>query len=268
MDVKNSQFYFFACMVLFPEQVMKVLAPGMNPKKLQKVHHLLREAYHTKPDVKEFIDGAISGELYGMLAASLERKHNKKFKKKRVKDICFRTLFSRKGQCQKSKALLQEHYPGVVKACEFVNTAAGERESVNKIYSIPYLLQRLEARILIDLVAVTAVEQGTAPFTTIHDSYLLKSSDVPLVKFIIEDTFKTLGLPAPTLSYDGGTVEVANDIFPMAQPSRVAVTEKACVKPITLSKLMDGYGLEKAPEVPPHVAERLRQLDERFKKHS
>jgi hypothetical protein len=207
VDVKNSQFFFFACMVLFPDKTMKILARGMNPRKLQKVHDHLRDYYDNNPDVKEFIDSSLSGEIYSILIT----KFGGKLKKKAVKNICFRTLFSTKGECKKSKEKLRKHYPKVVEVCEFINTQARIKDG-NEVYSIPLLLQRSESRTLLDLVAVSVANQGAGMFTTIHDSYLCKESDVPLFERVIEKTFKTIGLPKPTLSvemkngYDRGKI--------------------------------------------------------------
>ncbi|GGK80729.1 hypothetical protein GCM10011405_30610 [Rufibacter glacialis] len=201
LDLKASQFFFFACMVHYPEQCTEVLRRGMSPLRLREVMHTMRASYEKYADVREFVDASLGNNIY----ATIMGRYGGSLGKAAVKDLCFRALFSSSGQSPEEKKVLCERYPNVIKLCENINNWAKKQEKRNRlggnpdapIYSIPQLLQRLESRILIDMVALRAADHTDKPFTTIHDSFLIAPSDAPLFRAVIEDTFRGLGLPVP-----------------------------------------------------------------------
>ncbi|TXK30858.1 hypothetical protein FVR03_20165 [Pontibacter qinzhouensis] len=204
LDLKASQFFFFACMVLHPEQCIRVLKKGMKLTRLKEIMHTMKEFYDRYDDVKEFVDASISNTIYQVIGI----KYNGQYSKKEVKDFCFRALFSRSGQSREAKDILQIHYANVVRLCELINNKAKKEEKANMtagnpdaaVHSIPQVLQRLESRILIDMVALRAVNLTANAFTTVHDSFLIASVDVGVFESLIATTLTQVGLPTPALS--------------------------------------------------------------------
>ncbi|GAB2541061.1 hypothetical protein GCM10027189_24990 [Rufibacter soli] len=201
LDLKASQFFFFACLVMYPDQCLTVLSRGMSTLRLKEVMHSMRVSYDRYADVKEFVDASLTNFIYDTImeryAGTLDRAA--------VKDMCFRALFSRSGQSKDAKKALRGQYPNVVRLCENINNRAKKDEKANSIagrpddpiYSIPQILQRLESRILIDMVALRVGDHSEYPFTTIHDSFLVAATDAPVFRAVIADTFTELGLPVP-----------------------------------------------------------------------
>lgn len=129
------------------------------------------------------------------------------YDKSAVKNLCFRAFFSRSGQSRDAKRVLKQHFENVVRLCEVINNRSNNIKKHNQlnyresdpIYSIPQLMQRLESRTLLDIVALKVSDHAMFEFTTIHDSFLCAASEAPLFKFMIEDTFLSLGLPVPVV---------------------------------------------------------------------
>ncbi|WP_066836495.1 hypothetical protein [Rufibacter ruber] len=190
LDVKNSQFFFMACLTKYPKQCMEILKKsGMKATDLKVVFHNLSYYYETYEDFRSFVDAAEVGEVYQTMTARFASV-GKTYPKKKVKDMCFAAFFSERGESVKTKAKLATLYPMVVAACENIN--GGE-------LPLPMLLQRLESAMMIDRVAVLVNDNATHPFTTVHDSFLAGQEDIEMIEQVIIEEFGKAGLPVPNL---------------------------------------------------------------------
>lgn len=189
LDIKNSQFFLFSLLRSHAKQVVPILKglqaanPGKDKHSLSQSLELITYFYNTYEDVRSFLDTSADNTIYQVMMQQYRKK------KKFVKDLCFKALFSSEGQCAKSKEKLKRFYPNVVRLCESINT--------NGKYPLPKILQTLESRIYLDIVALEAIQNGAAPFITVHDAFYIKPCDTALFRFLIEDVFARLNLPGP-----------------------------------------------------------------------
>ncbi|MFD3000427.1 hypothetical protein ACFS7Z_08660 [Pontibacter toksunensis] len=211
IDLKASQFFFFACMVLHPDQCLEVLKKEMKQVRLNEIMHTMKHYYDSYEDVKEFVDVSLTNSIYQTIMSKFNGQYGKTY----VKDLCFRAFFSRSGQSKEEKDLLKAHYPNVIRLCEIINNRARKEEKQNvlngkadaPIYSVPQLLQRLESRIMIDIIALKASGlanrnaslQACHEFTSVHDSFIIAAADEQIFRSLIATTFADLGLPAPVV---------------------------------------------------------------------
>jgi hypothetical protein len=63
-------------------------------------------------------------------------------------------------------------------------------------------MQRLESRLVTQLIAAKMIHEGVGPFLTIHDSYLVLPEHQATVIKIIEDTFRSFQTEPPLLSIE------------------------------------------------------------------
>jgi len=204
VDLKSSQFFFFACLVLYPNACIDILRDGMSKSMIREICLLLKQYYDNFSDFKEFIDASLNNSIYQYIMSKFDNIYSKE----EVKAFCFRAFFSRQGQSREAKGILKKHFPNVVRACGKINNKARKvykENSINNklndpIYSIPQLLQRLESRTMIDIVALQASKIVTHAFTTVHDSFLCSTVDADIFKSEIKSTFKELGLPVPAVN--------------------------------------------------------------------
>jgi len=189
IDIKNSQFYFLSCLTLFSKASIELLKEtGIPVIRLKETCHLLDYYYNNYSDFKEFIDLCLSGNIYNYLIENLPFNN---LTKSKVKDLCFKALFSSSKQCASSKKKLKVVFPSLVRVCEIINSTETP---------IPLLLQRLESSILIDRIALKGCDNSIHPFTTIHDSIICSVEDVDLFGYLFETTFEDVGLPLPILT--------------------------------------------------------------------
>jgi len=208
IDIKNSQFYFLACFTLYPEACTKILKSSVNKQELKNIFHLLGFYYDTFPDFKAFIDTSLQGTVYDLLIDRLNIKgKGYKAKKKKAKDLCFGALFSKHGECENLKAVLVGKFPNLIRVCEIINSGQ---------YPLPMLLQRIESHMMVDMVAVRAADNVEGVYTTVHDSVLCGSSDLPIFKAMIEDAFNTVDLPQPVVAIKNNS-EKAEQILEVEQ---------------------------------------------------
>jgi hypothetical protein len=191
IDIKNSQFFLFGLLRSHSASIKPILKGmrahnnGKDKLNLYQIFDLIQHFYNTYEDVKQFLDASADNTIYQVMMQQYDKK------KKFVKDLCFKALFSAVDQCAKSKKKLNRFYPNVVRLCESVNT--------NGRYPLPQILQTLESRIYLDMVALEAIQNAAAPFITVHDAFYIKPCDTALFKFLIDDTFKKLNLPTPKM---------------------------------------------------------------------
>ncbi|MBF8962143.1 hypothetical protein I0P70_02700 [Pontibacter sp. FD36] len=189
IDIKNSQFFLFSLLRSHSNEVKPILKgltaanPGKDNLSLEKTLSLIQDFYDRYEDVRTFLDASADNSIYQVMMCQYSKK------KKFVKDLCFKALFSAEEQCVKSKEKLMWFYPNVVELCETINTHGR--------YTLPKILQTLESRIYLDMVALEAIQQGAAPFITVHDAFYVKPCDTSLFTYLIEDTFAKLCLPSP-----------------------------------------------------------------------
>ncbi|QHT68717.1 hypothetical protein GXP67_19740 [Rhodocytophaga rosea] len=187
IDIKNSQMFFMSCLTLYKEQSYQILKKNYNTTLLYKNLHLMDYYYNSHADYKTFIDHSISGNIYQFIIKGF-KEIGKIYTKKQVKDMCFKALFSKEGECKRSKKILNHLFPSVIQVCEIINRNDG---------GFPKLLQRFEARTLLDMIATKANEVCPFPFVTVHDSYICAPQNKELFLQLIKDTFTNLGLPIP-----------------------------------------------------------------------
>ncbi len=186
VDLKNSQFFFLACLTLHKEASEEILK-GFSG--LKGYLELLRFYYEQYPDYKSFTDSALNGSLYEY-AIQQYASIGKKVSKERMKELLFKAIFSQAGECPQSERILSMVFPSLVKLGNIMNQEPGR---------LPRLLQVCEARCLLDRVADQAIQLGVV-FATVHDSFICKPDDVPLFKHLIKNTFTQLNLPCPQTS--------------------------------------------------------------------
>ncbi|MBF8963009.1 hypothetical protein I0P70_07120 [Pontibacter sp. FD36] len=204
LDIRNSQFFFLACLTLYPEACTDILKSSVNTRELRTILHTLRFFYYTYPDFKDFIDASLEGTVYDSLVDRLNLTgKNYKVRRNKAKDLCFGALFSKKEQCENLKSLLVWEFPNLIRVCEIIN--GGE-------YPLPMLLQRIESHMIVDTVAVTAADNVDGIYTTVHDSVLCGASDLPIFKALIKDAFDTAGLPQPMVSIKNNGSQVEHEI--------------------------------------------------------
>ncbi|MET4072957.1 hypothetical protein ABIB44_000188 [Hymenobacter sp. UYCo722] len=207
IDIRNSQFALLAC--LMTANVLPILTEKAqdNPTQVANAIATLQAAYVAHEDVRLFCQYALAGQLYAWVAGELG------ISEAEAKQSLFRCLFSGSKEGLTLKKKLLPLLPNLVAVCGELNdgeqmtiiwktkkAASGRLYSQqvceNKENMLPFLMQRLEARILIDRVAVEAVaDPNVGEFVTIHDSFICRPKDRARIKQLFYGTLEMLGLP-------------------------------------------------------------------------
>lgn len=189
IDIKNSQFFFLAAASLYQDECYNILNEGMSDDDLSLVFKTLKHFYTKYQDVKEFIDCSLDNTIYELLISRL----GTTFTKKKIKNLCFRVFFSKKSECIRSKEILKPYFPNLIRMSEIINTKSN--------YPLPMILQRLESRVFIQMIAEEAAAgHGIInEYITVHDSIIASQTDAKKFENLIKSFFLDLGLPVPIL---------------------------------------------------------------------
>lgn len=99
-----------------------------------------------------------------------------------IKDMMFCVLFSKPTSYLKEKELFNKHFPTIA---AFIN----DFKIDNGYEQFAILLQRIEARVVLDLICPLLIAAGIF-LVTVHDSWIVKDEDVERAKEIINSVFE------------------------------------------------------------------------------
>jgi len=173
-DIVNSQMVILATIIRYPEQSTRILPEFSGDiKKLQKIKN--------KPDVVEFCKRAENGTLYEWIGSEMN------VNRKDAKSFMFKMLFSKWFEFKPDKDDYNKVIPNIIEIC-------GKLNGYDK-KTIPKMCQRFESRVMIDMVGKGMAEQSEHPFYTVHDSFAMHPSDLPLFESIYKGVFEKLEIP-------------------------------------------------------------------------
>lgn len=191
IDIKNSQMFFLACLCKYPDVANEILMEDWNDKATaEQCIRYIKNEFEQNDDFQQFTERALDGSIYEFIQSNLKKK-GKPYKRDAAKKKVFYTIFSDGSKSNETREKMAKLFPTVIKVCTVLN---GNDKKI-----VPKLMQTFESRIMIDKVAVSAVEKGLGKFVTIHDSFICASSQVEKFKSHISEVFLQVGLPVPVL---------------------------------------------------------------------
>ena len=221
IDIKNCQPYIFSAILVNPN-IIKTFAPEFN-----SLIPML-ERFSKFVDVKAFHLDCHLGVIYDYFVDTIcnNMDNGKPIDKLRARNISKKKLIgflysnpngqhgndSNKNYSKKMfKAEFKRLYPNVFDAACFIKS--NSIESIQSFYykdvkavgpktNLPCLMQRIESRILLGIVAPRLIEAGIQDFVTIHDSFVVLSDDQVTASEIVINSFSSLGIRPPNLKCD------------------------------------------------------------------
>lgn len=187
IDFANSNGFYFGVIAQSPEAILNLMGKDIRREDVLFIANHYSSQY---PDFMEFVDSAVTGTLYEFLVERV-RIRGRKISRTTAKKIVMKFMNSSPDQFVHLKLELAKYLPTVVKVCNHLNA--------NGSKAIPRLLQRVEATIIIDHIAVSLTGVLKQPFTTIHDSFLCSSDEADIVVQAIVDTHSGYGLAVPRI---------------------------------------------------------------------
>lgn len=209
LDLKNSQFQNFSALAINDPKMLTELLKT-NPrdikhkdKKEEKKRkekevaynknlpadiHTIQYFYQTYADVKEFVDHALTGELYIHTQKRLKEKGIVKTEKE-VKDLFFPAFFSEEHECKREQNILAKVYLNMIRLSNILNK--------DKRNAFSMLLQRFESNMIIDKVCVALYAKQVSPFFSIHDSIVYPQHFTEIVEQTFVDIYTQMGFVVP-----------------------------------------------------------------------
>jgi hypothetical protein len=208
VDVKSSQPYFLSLILNYPS-LIETFAPEFN-----SITGIIR-SYNQSEDFKLMLKDTSDGAFYHRIGEPF----------KLSKDQLKRDLFHHVLYCSSyepkqedtvydarnfTRTVFRSRYPTVlscidqvkkikIKYFPFVDDLNKQRnKKVRPFTLLNMLCQRIESRILLDKITAELVERGVGS-ATIHDAWILKESDVSVLKEVVQFVFERLGVFAPML---------------------------------------------------------------------
>jgi len=218
-DVKSSQPYFLSMLFVKPELIH--LVPEFLP-----IQHVL-EKNAGDSNIQTYSDDCCQGMFYAKCMLMLgDGKQDVKDLSEEEKEVLKKMLFQHifygnNGNYHKDEKKREERhrvetrfkmlYPAVhdnlvmlkrtrKEQLPFLHEYYRSKNKATKMYSTPNCLaQRIESKILLDIVAATMFSLGI-PVYTIHDAFILKSAHLDTLKQILEQVFTVrLGVRSPKI---------------------------------------------------------------------
>lgn len=204
VDIKNSQPYFFALLLNFPDKLIEILP---------EFKALLFE-FGKGSDRRQFLQLCVDGLIYDYWQHYRNISRNEA-KGEIMKVLLFGKMDSRgknHGNVRSRFKYLFKDVFDCITMLKSINDA--EHPFIQKIYKEIYgkydrsesyknlnlICQRLESRILLGFSKKIIDENLLAyPFLTVHDSFLVAEEDIDKLKSSFSQYMDGLGLPAPTL---------------------------------------------------------------------
>lgn len=184
LDIKNSQPYFLYTKLLKEESI--------DLNELELYGNLV-----------------LNGKLYEYLVeifncVSFEKlsDYEKPIQRKKAKLNLFKIFYSKVGSYKKIKEIFGSKFPTIM---EFINNTNFEENSTLAIQ-----LQERESITVLDVIMVGLQKLEIYPFT-IHDSFIVTESELPIVKKIVIDSCVDLFGVAPQL-HEEGLFDMEDDI--------------------------------------------------------
>lgn len=211
VDVKNSQAYFLAVMFRYPGILHLI-------PEFEQVSNVISD-YRGSSSIRMFYDHSRSGALYDnlMTATNMSRKEFKKmlfghvffaapYHHRDDEDLARERRYARNlfgMQYRDALELLDKLKLTTKKTLPLVYDMTRRKGKKGKFYSKMYatpnmMAQRLETKILLDLVTRSLLEEGI-DVCTLHDAWILREQDLEAFKTVFQIVFDRLGLDAPTL---------------------------------------------------------------------
>lgn len=169
LDFKNSQPFFLGCEL-------------RNNKEMDK------------DELNQYLDLVINGQLYEFLAFKYEEindtgKSNQELRNI-AKEIIMQTYYSKVTSYKKEKDFFRSIFPNIMNYIDQTNKVENN--------TLAILLQTKESTIVLDIIMKKLKEQNIIPFT-IHDSFIVKQSELSAVKETITSTFLEIYDISPSL---------------------------------------------------------------------
>lgn len=219
LDVKSSQPYFISLLFHKPEllnlvpeflPIKHLLEDNRNVESIktfyqdccngafyQKCFVLLGDGKQTVQEFTEEEKGILKKKLFQHIFYGSAGNYHKDEEKKEERlwvETRFRTLYPTvHDNLVKLKRVRKAQLP-------FLHEYYRSRNKATKMYSLPNCLaQRLESKILLDIIAATLFRLGI-PVFTIHDAFILESAHLETLEQIFEQVFRDqLGVKPPKL---------------------------------------------------------------------
>jgi hypothetical protein len=223
-DVKSSQAYCLALLFYKPELLN--LVPEFLPTKYKLEQH------RADPATWMLYNDCCKGVFYQRCLTALSGTDAplSDDTKKNLKELLFtHVFFSSAGNYHKSRETKTERqevqtkigllYPSLLKnlyalkrthrnELPFVYEHTRRGKKAGRMYTTPSMMaQRFESKILLQLIAATMFSMGM-PVFTIHDAFILESSNLETLKQVFEQVFREqLGMEPPQLHITRLTTE-------------------------------------------------------------
>lgn len=204
VDVKNSQPYFFALLINYPERLISLLP------EFKTLINKFGNAY----DRRQFLQLCIEGKIYDYWAYYSNISRNDA-KSEIMKVLLFGKMDSRGKNHGNIRRRFKYMFGDVFSCIEYLKSADekqfpflqsiymeiyGRYDKSESYKNLNLICQRLESRILLGFAQKIFEEKIlTYPFLTVHDSFLVAEDDVDILIQSFKEYMAFLNLPAPTL---------------------------------------------------------------------
>lgn len=207
VDIANSQPYFISVLLNSPLKLISVLP---------ECEYLLELLHNEKRgDKRLFQELSVNGNIYEYLSAARNLNDRNHAKKEIIEAILFSNHNYNQKKHEEARKCFAQHFAEVWKTLINIKSAGPEAlPFIIDLYTtkrgkfdcralhknVSMICQRLESRILIGKVAVELANNfSVSSFLTIHDSFVIKTSDEKIVRETISQCFHALGLPVPKM---------------------------------------------------------------------
>lgn|GEM_PF-1577476 len=214
LDIRNSQFFFLATALVNPD-IIRDLVPEFEPI----IEGLKR--YSTMSDVVRFHELCCEGVLYeqfSYLFTGTKQERRTASKECLIACMFSKSGFQKSGNKKTTVAFVQEfkrRFPNIDGAVQEIKVVSGDKlpfmgEHYTDIRgkqvgdkashkNLSCLCQRLESKLVLNIIAERMLEQDAGPFLTVHDCWIVCCKKTGDIKRIIDDSFLVSGLVPPML---------------------------------------------------------------------
>lgn len=176
-DISNSQPLFLAMLLSNPSKVEVERIFSSLPS-----HDVYALSLMNCTDLDAYRELAASGRLYEFIQSELGGRHSRE----NIKTECMKFFYGWKDTRSIVGPVFREHFPSVLNAINLIKAS--------NYRTLSHLLQRLEARFVIDSVCGRLKTETGIPLITIHDSILTTDENEEILKDVMFAEFAKFGV--------------------------------------------------------------------------
>lgn len=152
---------------------------------------LLLDKVKNKEEVQKYKDWTSNGNFYENFGKSVYTRTGKEITRKEIKKLMFCIFYSKNASYCKQKEIFKSIFPSIY---DFIKD---KKKKQHNRFAIE--LQKAESEICIDIIC-KELDDKNISYYTIHDSFIVKKSDIYETKKTIFDNFKLKYNNIPSLS--------------------------------------------------------------------